>query len=50
MKENSGILPFNYHLVTIFNPVTDSDIQMETEDDSIMATEDDSIMVTEDSI
>lgn len=49
-KEINGILPFNSALVTIFNPITDSDIEMEAEDDSVMITEDDEIMVTEDSV
>lgn len=48
-KQINGELPFNYNLVTIFNPITDSDIEMEAEDDSVMITEDDEIMVTEDS-
>lgn len=49
-KEINGILPFNYSLVTIFNPITDSDIEMATEDDGVMITENDAIMVTEDSV
>lgn len=48
-KEINGILPFNSALVTIFNPITDSDIQMETQDGQIMSTQDDAIMVTQDS-
>lgn len=49
-KETNGILPFNSSLVDIFNPITDSDIEMLTQDNLVMETQDGSIMVTQDSI